>query len=123
MPAGVINLVTSDQDDIYKWISAESKINCISFDGRLNIAQDLIVSQSCMHPEKKILFNLEGKSSMVIYDSADFDSACESVVDGFLYSNGQVKYFFYKTFIVPYLKKEVIFFLIKFNLGSNFNLF
>jgi aldehyde dehydrogenase (NAD+) len=121
VPAGVINLVVSDKDDIYKWVSSDTKINCISFDGRANVAQDMIISQSFIHPNKKTLFSLEGKylknvlvrvkcsifvfelkdigllsyfilgkSSMVIYDSADIDSACESVVDGFLYSNGQV---------------------------------
>jgi len=90
VPAGVLNLVVSDQDDIYKWVSSNPKINCISFDGRANVAQDVIIAQSFIHPNKKTLFSLEGKSSMVIYDSADIDSACESVIDGLLYSNGQV---------------------------------
>lgn len=90
VPAGVVNLVVSDQDDIYKWASNDAKINCISFDGRINMAQETIIAQSCIHPSKKTLFSLEGKSSMVIYDSADIDSACESVVDGVFYSNGQV---------------------------------
>jgi acyl-CoA reductase-like NAD-dependent aldehyde dehydrogenase len=41
-------------------------------------------------PNKRVLTSLEGKSSLVIYDSADFDSAIETIVDGCFYSNGQV---------------------------------
>ena len=93
VPAGVINLVTSDQDDIFNWISSDSKINCVSFDGKTSVGQETIIANSFSQPNKRILLNLEGKSSLVIYDSADLESAVESVVDGFLYSNRQVKYF------------------------------
>jgi acyl-CoA reductase-like NAD-dependent aldehyde dehydrogenase len=54
------------------------------------MAQDLVIKQSAHLPNKKCLFTLNGKSSLVIYDSADFDSAIESVVDGCFYANGQV---------------------------------
>ena len=45
-------------------------------------------------PNKRCLFTLNGKSSLVIYDTADVDSAIESVVDGCFYANGQVMHFF-----------------------------
>ena len=54
------------------------------------LAQDLIIKQSAHLPNKRCLFNLNGKSSLVIYDTADFDSAVECVLDGCLYANGQV---------------------------------
>ena len=90
VPSGVINLVASDQDEIYKWAASDLKINCVSFDGRTNVGQDTIIGQSFAQPSKRVLLSLEGKASLVIYESADLDSAIESVVDGFLYSNGQV---------------------------------
>jgi acyl-CoA reductase-like NAD-dependent aldehyde dehydrogenase len=54
------------------------------------MAQDLVIKQSAHLPNKKCLFTLNGKSSLVIYDSADFDSAIESVVDGCYYANVQL---------------------------------
>ncbi len=49
-----------------------------------------MIQQSSVYPNKRVLLSLEGKSSIVVYDSADLDSAVETVVDGCFYSNGQV---------------------------------
>lgn len=54
------------------------------------IGQELIISQSFINPNKRNLLSLEGKSSLVIYEAADIDSAIEAIVDGCFYANGQV---------------------------------
>lgn len=38
VPAGVINLICSDKADLVKWISADARINAVSFDGRLQVS-------------------------------------------------------------------------------------
>jgi len=57
--------------------------------------QELVINQAFVHPSnKKTLLSLEGKSSMVVYESADTDSAVECAVDGCFYANGQVFEYF-----------------------------
>ena len=80
-----------DNDEIYKWISNDARIACVCFDGKASIGQNVILPHSAVHPQKQTLLSVEGKSSLVVYESADVDSAVESVIDGCLYSNGQVK--------------------------------
>lgn len=52
--------------------------------------QELPISNSFVNPHTRTLLSLEGKGSLVVYESADIDSAVEAVVDGCFYSNGQV---------------------------------
>ena len=59
------------------------------------------MSQAFVHPaNKRTLLSLDGKSSMVVYDSAELDSAVECAVDGCFYANDQV----YKNFKNIYLE-------------------
>ena len=90
VPSGVVNLIASNSDDIYKQIAADPSINCVCYDGRVQLGQELIVSNSFQDPNKRTLFSFEGKSSLVVYESADIDSAVEAIVDGCFYANGQV---------------------------------
>ena len=58
----------------------------------------MILSQAFVHPSKRTLLSVDGKSSMVIYESADIDSSIECVVDGCFYSNGQVNSWYFVCF-------------------------
>ena len=62
----------------------------LAFDCPFKIGQELIISQSFINPNKRNLLSLEGKSSLIIYEAADIDSAIEAIVDGCFYANGQV---------------------------------
>ena len=42
---------------------------------------------------KKLSLELGGKSPVVVFDSADLDSAVEGVVDAIWFNQGQVRYF------------------------------
>lgn len=50
-----------------------------------------MIRESGVNAGQRVLVSCEGKSSLVVYESADFDSAVEAVVEGCFYSNGQVK--------------------------------
>ena len=70
----------------------------------------MIVSQAFVNPNKRTLLSLNGKSSMIIYDSADIDSAIETTVDGCFYANGQVYITLLTTIMIIQLKKPFILF-------------
>lgn len=92
VPLGVVNVVydSSDSNDgLLSWIAGDARIAALTFDGRLSRAQEL-VKQASVSPSKRVLVSTEGKSSLVVYESADIDSAIEAVVEGCFYSNGQV---------------------------------
>lgn len=82
----------TENDKIYEIIGSNPSIDCVSFDGSIQSAQELILKKSYQLANRKTLLSLNGKSSLIIYDSADIDSAIESVVDGCFYANGQVSY-------------------------------
>ena len=42
---------------------------------------------------KKLSLELGGKSPVVVFDSADLDSAVEGIVDAIWFNQGQVRYF------------------------------
>ncbi|CAF0965081.1 unnamed protein product [Brachionus calyciflorus] len=105
LPNGVVNLITSDNDEIYNLICSDPRINCVCFDGKTSTAQNILTTVS---PKTRTLFSLEGKTSMVIYDSADLDSAVETIVDGSLYSNGQHRYSLNKLFIQENIYQKVL---------------
>ena len=46
----------------------------------------------------KLSLELGGKSPFIVYDSADLDSAAESVVDALSFNQGQGKFFFWTHF-------------------------
>lgn len=98
LPSGVINLITSQNDQIYNIVSSDSRINCLCFDGKTSIGQNLIM-QNSINPWSRVLLSVEGKSSMIVYESADLDSAVETSVDGCFYSNGQHRYSLNKIFV------------------------
>jgi acyl-CoA reductase-like NAD-dependent aldehyde dehydrogenase len=54
------------------------------------LCQEVILSKSYIHPNKRTLLSLEGKASLVVYECSDIDSVVETVVDGCFYANGQV---------------------------------
>ena len=98
LPSGVINLVTCKTNQIYNLVSSDSRINCLCYDGKTSIGQEL-VKHSSMNPWSRVLLSVEGKSAMIVYESADLDSAVEISVDGCLYSNGQHRYSLNKIFV------------------------
>lgn len=53
-------------------------------------AQELF-RESSVSASQRVLVSCEAKSSLVVYESADFDSAIEAVIEGCFYSNGQVR--------------------------------
>lgn len=108
VPSGVVNLIASESENIYGLIAASSSVNCITFDGKSKAGQELPISSSFVNPSTRTLLSLEGKSSLVIYESADIDSAVESVCDGCFYSNGQHRYSLNKVLVQECIYTDVL---------------
>lgn len=70
-------------------LNSNKNLNHSNFTG-FQIGQNVLIPQSAVYPHKQVVVSLEGKSSLVVYESADLDSAIETIVDGCFYSNGQV---------------------------------
>jgi hypothetical protein len=56
----------------------------------VQVARERVIKAAAVDVNKTCLLSLSGKSTLVIYDTADSDSAIEAIVDGCLYANGQV---------------------------------
>jgi aldehyde dehydrogenase (NAD+) len=108
LPPGVVNLIVSNDDNIYKQVSKDPRIHCVCFDGKIVSSNDLILSQSFVTPSKRVLLSLQCKSSLVVYDSADIDSAIEAIVDGCFYSNGQHRHSLNKVLIQENIYDKVL---------------
>jgi aldehyde dehydrogenase (NAD+) len=55
-----------------------------------------------------VVSTLEGKTSMLIYDSADIESAVETIVDGCFYSNGQHRHSLNKVLVQENVYDDVL---------------
>jgi aldehyde dehydrogenase (NAD+) len=74
IPAGVVNIVSSSDHSIGALISADPRVDQISFTG--STATGRKVMSSAAESLKKVFLELGGKSAFVILDDADLRGAC-----------------------------------------------
>ena len=87
LPPGVFNVVTGG--GAMGQILAEHRlVDKVAFTGSTEIGK--VLRQATAGTGKKISLELGGKSPVVVFDSADLDSAVESVVDAIWFNQGQV---------------------------------
>ena len=65
-----------------------SSLSKVAFTGSTEIGK--VLRRATAGTGKKISLELGGKSPVVVFDSADLDSAVESVVDAIWFNQGQV---------------------------------
>merc|ERR1719253_2454850 len=87
LPAGVFNVVTGD-GRMGSALAAHPLVDKVGFTGSTGIGQ--LLRRLTAGTGKKLSLELGGKSAIIIYDTADLDSAVEGVVDAIWFNQGQV---------------------------------
>merc|ERR1719244_1164826 len=87
LPAGVFNVVTGG-GAMGQVLAEHRLVQKVAFTGSTEIGKVLRIATA--GTGKKISLELGGKSPVVVFDSADLDSAVESVVDAIWFNQGQV---------------------------------
>jgi len=90
LPKGVFNVITGG-GALGSQLAAHEKVDKVAFTGSTEIGQ--LLRKLTAGTGKKISLELGGKSPVVVFDSADLDSAVEGVVDAIWFNQGQVQYF------------------------------
>merc|ERR1719244_2406274 len=87
LPRGVFNVVTGG-GAMGQLLAEHRLVQKVAFTGSTEIGKVLRIATA--GTGKKISLELGGKSPVVVFDSADLDSAVESVVDAIWFNQGQV---------------------------------
>ncbi|MCL4122987.1 UNVERIFIED_CONTAM: hypothetical protein GTU68_027970, partial [Idotea baltica] len=87
LPPGVFNVVTGS-GAMGSMIASHPKVNKVGFTGSTEVGK--ILRKLTAGTGKKISLELGGKSPVIVYDTADLDSAVEGVVDAIWFNQGQV---------------------------------
>merc|ERR1719391_787451 len=87
LPPGVFNVITGG-GAMGQVLAEHPDVDKVAFTGSTDIGK--ILRRVTAGTGKKISLELGGKSPVIVYDSADLDSAVESVVDAIWFNQGQV---------------------------------
>ncbi|KAK7074451.1 hypothetical protein SK128_023965, partial [Halocaridina rubra] len=87
LPAGVFNVITGG-GAMGSSLAVHPDVDKVGFTGSTEIGQ--LLRQATAGTGKKLSLELGGKSPVVVFDSADLDSAVEGVVDAIWFNQGQV---------------------------------
>jgi len=87
LPPGVFNVVTGN-GAMGQVLAEHPDVDKVGFTGSTEVGK--ILRQAIAGTGKKISLELGGKSPVIVYESADLDSAVESVVDAIWFNQGQV---------------------------------
>ncbi|MEO8154707.1 MAG: NAD-dependent succinate-semialdehyde dehydrogenase [Rhizobacter sp.] len=79
LPAGVLNIITSDKSaDIGKLLCESEVIRHLSFTGSTEVGR--ILAAQCAPTIKKLSLELGGNAPFIVFDDADIDSAVEGAL-------------------------------------------
>lgn len=87
LPAGVFNVVTGG-GAMGTQLAIHPEVDKVAFTGSTEVGQ--ILRRATAGSGKKLSLELGGKSPVIVFDSADLDSAVEGVVDAIWFNQGQV---------------------------------
>ncbi|KAK3865452.1 hypothetical protein Pcinc_028942 [Petrolisthes cinctipes] len=87
LPAGVFNVVTGG-GAMGTQLATHQDVDKVAFTGSTEVGQ--ILRRATAGTGKKLSLELGGKSPVVVFESADLDSAVEGVVDAIWFNQGQV---------------------------------
>lgn len=73
-PAGVINIVTSDDHGVGALLSKDPRVDMVSFTGSTNTGRAVMTDAAVSI--KKVFLELGGKSAFIVLDDADLGGAC-----------------------------------------------
>ncbi len=78
VPAGVINLLAGNTNEIGKTITASPVVKKLSFTGSTEVGKILI--QACASTVKRTSMELGGNAPFIVFDDADIDAAVEGAI-------------------------------------------
>ncbi|CAL4122997.1 unnamed protein product, partial [Meganyctiphanes norvegica] len=87
LPPGVFNVITGG-GAMGSFLAQHPDVDKVGFTGSTEIGQ--LLRKNTAGTGKKLSLELGGKSPVIVYDSADLDSAVEGVVDAIWFNQGQV---------------------------------
>merc|ERR1719204_807220 len=87
LPAGVFNVITGN-GAMGQVLAEHPDVDKVGFTGSTEVGK--ILRQAVAGTGKKLSLELGGKSPVVVFESADLDSAVEGVVDAIWFNQGQV---------------------------------
>ena len=73
LPAGVVNIITSSQNDIGEAITTDPRVDLITFTGSTAVGKRIMAAAS--ETVKKVFLELGGKSALVALDDCDIPTA------------------------------------------------
>ena len=87
LPPGVVNIVSGD-DAMASYFAGHNGLDKLAFTGSTGVGKAL--RRQIAGTGRKITLELGGKSPVVVFDSADLDSAVEGLVNSIWFNQGQV---------------------------------
>eukprot|EP00800_Vazella_pourtalesii_P016613 TRINITY_DN4830_c1_g1_i1.p1 TRINITY_DN4830_c1_g1~~TRINITY_DN4830_c1_g1_i1.p1 ORF type:complete len:684 (+),score=167.23 TRINITY_DN4830_c1_g1_i1:35-2053(+) len=87
LPPGVLNVVTGN-GAFGQELACHVDVDKVAFTGSTEVGQ--VLRQATAGTGKKLSLELGGKSPVVVFDTADVDSAVEGIVDAIWFNQGQV---------------------------------
>eukprot|EP00656_Telonema_subtile_P052309 TRINITY_DN7259_c0_g1_i3.p1 TRINITY_DN7259_c0_g1~~TRINITY_DN7259_c0_g1_i3.p1 ORF type:complete len:845 (-),score=251.63 TRINITY_DN7259_c0_g1_i3:162-2696(-) len=87
LPAGVVNVVTGD-NEMASHLVNHPDVDKVAFTGSTGVGK--LLREQTAGSGKKLTLELGGKSPVLVYESADLDSAVEGIVDAIWFNQGQV---------------------------------
>jgi len=86
-PAGVVNVITSDDHRIGAQLTEDPRVDLVSFTGSTATGRAVMVAAS--QTIKKVFLELGGKSAYIVLDDADLPAACAAAAAGVAMHAGQ----------------------------------
>lgn len=87
LPPGVVNIVTGPTSMATHLLN-HPQVDKVAFTGSTEVGQ--LIRRQIAGTGKKLTLELGGKSPVVVFDSADLDSAVEGIVQAIFFNQGQV---------------------------------
>lgn len=87
LPPGVVNIVSGD-NDMAGYLVNHADVDKVAFTGSTGVGK--LLREQTAGSGKKLTLELGGKSPVVVFESADLDSAVEGIVDAIWFNQGQV---------------------------------
>jgi len=87
LPPGVVNVITGS-GSMGSMLATHDDVDKVAFTGSTEIGQ--LLRRVTAGSGKKISLELGGKSPVIVFESADLDSAVEGIVDAIWFNQGQV---------------------------------
>ncbi len=88
MPRGVVNIIPAKGEDVGKLLSADKRIDMISFTGSNKVGRKILKHSA--KNVKKLIMELGGKSASIILKEADLEAAVNSSLCSIFLNQGQM---------------------------------